>query len=231
MSQDPQKYYALYSGGKDSAVMVDVLRQNKQLAGIVSLNTMTGSPELLDWLKKDPEVAIYETPVRYEWIVSRYGFARPGSHSWYFRYLKDRAAGIFVRDEEKRTGEKVVFATGVRRLESERRSRNTARADKIGGRPVAAPILELADEEIWLYIQKHNIPISPCYKTCHRALDCTCQAFGDPAERRILRIFEPEIVERNERLEDRLGGRWSNNDLPNIRGRTQSCLFGDCNQA
>lgn len=224
------RYWALYSGGKDSGALVHYLRSRGELAGIISINTLTGSPELIDWLKKNSEVNIIPTPINYEYIVETYGFARPGSHSWYFRYLKERGIDIFRREIERETGEKITFASGVRKYESHRRSRNTMKRGEISHRKVETPLLDWTDEMVWAYINKHNISISPCYKTCHRALDCTCQAYGDTSERRILEIFEPDIVERNKRLEDRLGGRWSNNKLPNIRSKGQQILC-ECNQA
>lgn len=225
-----KRFWALYSGGKDSAAMVHYLRSRGELAGIVSINTLTGSPEALDWLRKDSDVRIFDTPENYESIVETYGFARPGSHSWYFRFLKERGIDEARRVIEKETGEKITWASGVRKYESARRSRNTMKAGLLSHRQVIAPVVNWTTEEVWAYIRKYDIPLSPCYKTCHRALDCTCQAYGDPSERRILDIFEPEIVRRNERLEDRLGGRWSNNKLPNIRSKGQQILC-ECNQS
>lgn len=196
--------------------------------GTLMADTQTASPLLMDWLRKDSELVIVKTPKRYEQIIETYGFARPGSHSWFFRFLKERAIDEFRRQKEAEIGEKITFASGVRKYESDRRSRNTAKGNIISHRQCVTPILNWRTEEVWKYIEKHKLQISPCYKTLRRACDCTCQAYGTPYERMELSVHEPEIVERNERLEDKLGGRWSNSKLPNIRVPGQYCL-GDCN--
>ena len=215
------KYTALYSGGKDSTALCHHLQKQGKLDKAIFIDTGISAPDLVDFVLKAPwPVEVWKTNIWFDWIVATYGFARPYSHSWYFNYLKARALRQF---RSRNKGEEFILASGVRSLESSRRFRNTQNRGEIDGMKIDAPIIDWSTEQVWKYLQKNDLEISPCYKTMHYSGDCFCGAFAEKNELEMLDIFYPEVAERLKKLEDRYGGTWGNAKVPNRKGIRCEC--------
>ena len=223
LSDSNVRYYALVSGGKDSMVLAHYLHSKGALKGCIFIDTGIAATGLREWIEKIPyPLEIYPTPIRYEWFVWKYGFPRYAGHNWAFNYLKGRA----LRElRKKHEGEdSFVLASGVRKLESARRFRNVQATSDLEGMECHAPLLEWSTPEIWSYVNRHAIDISPCYQTMHYSGDCFCGSFAQPGEKTMLKIFYPEVWDRIRKLEEQVGGSWGNTNLPTKRDVEQAPL-------
>jgi 3'-phosphoadenosine 5'-phosphosulfate sulfotransferase (PAPS reductase)/FAD synthetase len=228
------KYYALFSGGKDSSALAHYLKKRRELKACVFLDTGINDPQLLEWLRTLPyHVIVYETPVKFDWIVRRYGFARPMTHNWYYRFLKERALNLFVKDHREEFNEGVALASGVRRNESKRRFKNTKSLDKICGVDCYAPIFDWTTEQVREYIKINSIEISPSAKFfgCCSG-DCFCGAFAEEGELDLVEARCPEVAKRIRALERQVGAKWGSRNLPRMsqdwKDRKEQLGCSDC---
>jgi 3'-phosphoadenosine 5'-phosphosulfate sulfotransferase (PAPS reductase)/FAD synthetase len=222
------KYYALYSGGKDSGVLVDYLLKRDELQSAVFFDTGVSAPDLLPFIKSRPfPVEIYQTPQDFEELVQKVGFARPDSHFIYVNELKGRGLRAFKRTHKK-DPVKPILASGVRKLESARRTINTKRVSEWEGFQVHAPLFDWTTERVWAYVRENHIEVSPCYQIMHFSGDCFCGAFTQRGEKMTLKTFYPELYKRITALEQKVGGVWGSRTLPRKHNKLDSILCSEC---
>lgn len=196
--------WALVSGGKDSVTMAHVLATRGRLRGVAFIDTGIACPDTRPFVERlcdreGWELKVTRTPVSYEEFVLKYGFPGPAQHSVVMSALKGRA----IRELRKHV-DGLVLASGVRRLESARRSRSVLRRESIEGVPIVAPISEWPTSQVWSYLRAHDLEVSPAYATLHMSGDCLCGAYAQPDEPYMIRAFYPDVAERLARLEGRL---------------------------
>lgn len=223
------KCWVLFSGGKDSTCTAYYLANQNKLIGCLFLDTGIGTPDIIPFVKDICEtrgwkIEIIRTPRSYETMVQKYGFPKPYSHQMYMIGLKLHALQVF----RKQFG-KVDLASGVRKGESKRRFKNVKGVSIINGMKCYAPIADWTDGQVWEYIHKNNLQISPAYEKLHISGDCLCGAFARREEIQLLRMFYPEVYERIDRLEQLVKGRknsatWGNHGgVTENRGQTMLC--------
>lgn len=213
------KVYSLFSGGKDSFATAKYLQEQDRLAAVVLLDTGISVP---NWEETTREIAekqgfnveVYKTPIRYEWLVWKYGFPGAGFHQLAMTYLKGRGVVEF-----RKAHPESVLASGVRMSESSRRAINTKEWSHFEGVPVWAPIYDWSTEKVVQYNKQFEYSKPRSYITLGVSGDCLCGAYAMSHEREALSTHYPAIDERIVKLErmcrDRFTGKkcswgWSN---------------------
>ena len=209
-----RKFYALISGGKDSLSLAHFLANRNALQGCVFVDTQIAVPGLEDFIRTLPySIEVYKTSEDYDRLVTEYWHSFPhyGLHQQAFNYLKGRGFEAFKRAHK---GEDYLFATGVRKGESPTRKRTAKFHSRLVGVETYAPLLNWTDEDVWSYIRRKDLRISPAYPKIHISGDCLCGAFARRYERVEYEICYPEVNERFNRLEDKIHDRWGNVHAP-----------------
>lgn len=137
-----EKYYALFSGGKDSITLAHYLDSKKQLKGLVFIDTGISIPEVQEHVSKVCKeyhwpLIILRTPADYDALVVKYGFPGVDAHTMFMNYLKGRCVAMFRMQYR---GE--ILASGVRSGESQRRMINTQKRGKWEGVKIVAPLYD-----------------------------------------------------------------------------------------
>lgn len=199
------KFYALFSGGKDSTTAAHVLAEAGRLKGLLHIDTTIQTPDIQPHLKAVSErfgwpLKVVRTPVDYETMVLRWGFPSYDTHQRAVNILKGRAMRLFRKENPD-----AVCATGIRRFESNRRRMMGLQPwSDFEGVPVFAPILDWTTDRVWAYVKEQKLTRSPAYDTLHISGDCMCGSFAEPEEIHLVRMFYPELAKRLQRLEERV---------------------------
>lgn len=200
-SPPPEKFWVLFSGGKDSATAAHLLHSEGRLAGVVHIDTGIAIPELRSFVMEVCDVQgwpleIIKTTAVYEELVLKWGFPGYAQHGVFMSWLKGRAIRIF---KKRHPGE--ALASGVRRFESNRRLRQAEEWSRLEGVLCHAPIYRWRTFRVWDYVTTHGLPRSPCYETLGISGDCICGAFAARGEVEAIRKHYPEVAKRIEDLE------------------------------
>jgi len=172
-------HVALFSGGKDSLVATHYAMQHYPVDFVVYLDTNSGLPENMEYVRSvcDEQgwpLDIRKAPSTLDEFVKKYGFPGPSVHSWAFRYFKERQLQQMATEYGN-----VVYYSGVRSDESERRSRNVSGKYEQADRWVwVSPIHDFTDADCGDYIDAHSLPVNPLYDTIGRSGDCYCGAYA-----------------------------------------------------
>jgi len=200
--------FCLFSGGKDSFATAAYLQEQGLLRACVLLDTGISVPE---WKagcvylceKHGFDYEIIPTPIRYEWLVYRYGFPGPGMHGLFMNYLKGRCIREFKR---KYPG--AALASGVREQESSRRKFHVRPVSTFEGVTVHAPIFDWSTDRVMAYVQDKGYGRPLSYVTLGISGDCLCGAFAREHEREAIEAHYPDVNRRLCELEKLHGQRW-----------------------
>jgi len=207
-----KEFYGLFSGGKDSITCCHWFAENypELFKGILFIDTSIGLKETKDFVvdfckKQGWELFIRKPPrVDYETWVKKYGFPTMRIHTIVMRRLKYEAMRGFIR-EDIRIDKAPCLISGVRRKESKRRMKNILTPITKDGRlHFVAPLIDMSTEQVFEYIHKNNLVISPVYNTLHISGDCLCGCYARKEEMALIKMFYPYMAERLQKLEKEL---------------------------
>jgi 3'-phosphoadenosine 5'-phosphosulfate sulfotransferase (PAPS reductase)/FAD synthetase len=208
-------HVALFSGGKDSLVSTHYAYRHFPIDFVAYLDTNSGLPENLDFVRSVCDengwpLQVKKSPITLRDFAQKYGFAGPSKHSWAYRYFKERQLGQMSTEYNN-----VIFYSGVRSQESNRRLRNVEGKYVKSDRWVwVSPIHDFSNSECAEYIDKHNLQINPLYDTIGRSGDCYCGAYAHRhTELGELKEFHPKHYQFIMDIEKEL----QNCDLPEER--------------
>lgn len=143
------------------------------------------------------------------------GFPGPAMHGRAYGALKERQIRMLLR--ESKAGHprhsRVLFLTGLRRAESQRRAnREPTNRERHSSAVFANPLLNWSAADMARYRRAHLIPESDAAALLHRSGECNCGAFASAArERAMLKALYPDFFAEIEELEaeaEAMGLRW-----------------------
>lgn len=208
----PVAVVGLFSGGNDSTVLIDVVRA--RLTHLAHVNTGIGVEQTREYVRRmscdyfrlpfieehPPEGCTYEE------IVLRWGFPGPGGHRVAYNRLKERA----LRNVRKRfitngRKQRILFVTGVRRQESQRRMPLQNAVQREGSVVWCNPLFDWTNDDITQYRTDHpELPRNEVADLLHHSGECLCGAFARPTELAEIEFFFPETGAEIRELERRV---------------------------
>ena len=210
------EYIGMFSGGKDSLCACHNMWKQGKLNEVVYCRTGVGLNEeyvksiceKFNWKLNIVEPASHET---YEVFVERFGFPHQGMHNTVMGMLKWHPIRKWTV-QQKRLGRDIIFVSGRRKKESNRRKRMKSNKEFVSteGMRFYSSIFNWSTVEVWDYLKENELQRSPTYDTMHLSGDCMCGAFSSRGESDWLRVFHPEMAARFAELEKKHGGKWGN---------------------
>lgn len=160
--EPPDGYYVCFSGGKDSIVMLDLVKK----AGVkydVHMNlTSVDPPELLKFIREYyPECQIHRPKKSIFQLIRENGMPPTRVARFCCRLLKEQG------------GRGRVIITGIRWEESPQRSnRREYEKDTKSESYILNPIIAFASDEIWEYIHNNHLPYPSLYNEGFHRIGC-----------------------------------------------------------
>lgn len=175
-----------FSGGKDSEVVLHLVRQLAPEVLVVFNNTGVEYPETVRFVKKLEQEwglnLLTTHPEKTFWqCVGQYGFPgnkHGGEGKQCCYWLKEKPM-LFTIREQKLLG---VF-TGLTAVENRirmfnARDKGTCYYDSKNRIQKVHPILWWTEEEVWAYIRQNNLPYNPAYDRGAKRIGCApCTSF------------------------------------------------------
>ena len=163
MHEPPEGYYVAFSGGKDSVVILDLVKRSGVKYDAHYNVTTVDPPELVQFIKREHPYVGWNMPKMSMWqLIQHKGFPPTRVCRYCCSVLKEGGGA----------GRRVV--TGVRWAESHKRSkrRSVEQCNKNKSSTYINPIIDWEDEDVWKYILKTKIPYCDLYNEGFRRLGC-----------------------------------------------------------
>lgn len=164
----PEGYFVSFSGGKDSIVVLDLVKKAgvKYTANLYL--TSVDPKELLLYVKKYYPEVIWHRPIMNMWqLIEHKGFPPTRMRRYCCEYLKEGRG----RDKDFRD-KKVI--TGVRWAESIKRKKRkiVETCDKFSLTFFVNPIIDWTDQDVWDYIRTNKLPYCELYDKGFKRVGC-----------------------------------------------------------
>lgn len=185
--EPPEGYYVAYSGGKDSDVILDLVRKSGVKYDAHHHLTTADPPEVVWHVKKQKDVTIERPPQTMWQLIRRSGMPPRRNARYCCRELKERG------------GDDRLVITGVRREESSRRGnrRLVEQCFVNKSKRYLNLIIEWTTTDVWQYINSAQLAYCSLYDENFRRLGCVLCPMRRDVERQLLRW--PKIASAWER--------------------------------
>ena len=201
-AHQPSHVFALFSGGHDSLVNTHITAQHPAFSGVVHLNTGTGIPETLAFVRETCErhgwPLIEKTPQRitFEALCLERGLpGGPKKHEITYHRLKGESIDALVADSKESRHDRILLSTGIRQQESSRRMRLHPTAIRRDGAKVwVNPILAFSARDVNTYIEVYGLQRNPVVDKLHRSGECLCGALARPEELDEIAYWYPDVA-------------------------------------
>jgi phosphoadenosine phosphosulfate reductase len=171
-------YYVAFSGGKDSVVILDLVKRSGVKYDAHYNITGIDPPELYYFIRDNfPEVERHRPETTIWKLIEKKGFPPLRMSRYCCAELKERGG----------CGRRVV--TGIRWAESSRRSKRGMVEEcfkKSDHKVFVHPIIDWTSEDVWTYIKSNNVPYCHLYNDGFKRLGC----IGCPMNTNVRREFE-----------------------------------------
>lgn len=158
----PEGYYVAYSGGKDSTVILDLIRRSGVKYDATYHITTVDPPELVAFVRTQPDVTIKHPKTSMWQEIIANGMPPTRFARYCCRLLKERG------------GEGRTVVTGVRWAESSRRAKRAMveACFRDGSKRYVHPIIDWSDNDVWAYIHERGLPYCSLYDEGLKRLGC-----------------------------------------------------------
>lgn len=213
----PSHVFGLFSGGHDSLCACHVASRHPQFSGCIHINTGIGVEETRQFVRDTCDrfgwsLSEYHPPVTYEELVIDQGFPGPAHHWKMYQRLKERCLRQVLRETHnpKDRRRKVVFISGRRKQESQRRMVNVNEAITTGEKNPSPrvvwvnPLIDWTGSDKDAYIRDHDLPRNKVVETLCMSGECLCGAFAKPDELNEIRQFYPAAAAEIDRIAEKV---------------------------
>lgn len=251
---NPVAKFVGFSGGTDSLAIMHWMASRYPDVMAFHANTGIGVEKTRQYVRDVckqygwPLVEIFakeDCGQDYDEIILKNGFPGPSMHARMYQRLKERCVAELLRRFKTKRSDKILIATGIRHDESRIRAGYAGReVNKVGAQVWVNPIYWWTGTDKHRYIEENNLPRNPVAELLGMSGECLCGAFAHKGEKELVRLVDPEIVERIERLEQaclRKGMTWGweghppeggfNPDQMMLDVETEQPMCVDCNKA
>lgn len=201
--------YVLYSGGKDSGVLLHWAYKQKipNFKGALAIDTTIHTPDWKNFIQENCDRNGYDLKIitrkdkkTFEDCSLFFGFGGPPAHNMIMRYLKMDPLRSLEKDNRQ---DNMLLLSGIRLDESDRRFGTVKPISK----DVAwfnAPLYNWSNEYVMKYVEENRIQRSPSYETLHISGDCLCGCYAEAGEFDMIKTFYPDIARRIEVLQEKV---------------------------
>lgn len=167
--EPPEGLYIAFSGGKDSTVILDLVRRSGVKYDAHYSLTTVDPPELVRFIKTFDDVEIHR-PKQTMWqLIQENGIPPTGLMRYCCRILKETG------------GAGRVCVTGIRAQESTKRSKRrmieACRQDET--KTYLNVIIDWSESEVWEYIKERKLPYCSLYDEGFKRLGCIMCPMGN----------------------------------------------------
>ena len=163
MHEPPEGYYVAFSGGKDSVVILDLVKRAGVKYDAHYNVTTVDPPELVKFIKREHPDVERHLPEKTMWqLIAENGMPPLRQIRYCCRILKERGGA----------GRRVV--TGVRWAESHKRTkrRSVESCFRDSSKSYLNIIIDWLDEDVWEYIKSNSLPYCNLYDEGWKRLGC-----------------------------------------------------------
>lgn len=161
--EPPEGYYVAFSGGKDSIVILDLVRRSGVKHDAHMNITSVDPPELIAFVKKHyPDVERHRPKLTMFQLIEKWA------------YLPTCKTRFCCSELKERGGHNRVVITGIRKAESSRRAKRTmfeiSQTDKT--KRMVHIIIDWKDNDVWDYIKSLKLPYPSLYDESWKRIGC-----------------------------------------------------------
>lgn len=206
----PVAVFGLFSGGHDSVTATKIASLHPAFTAAVHINTGIGIERTRQFVR-DTSLAQgwplkeyfaaqninakgESDPQVYRDIVIKHGFPGPPGHPTMYVRLKERCLMTLQREyncsARKSKPRRILYVSGARSGESQRRMANTQEVQVDNQRIWCAPIHDWSKCDTSDLMQHFGIDRNPVVDLIHKSGECLCGAFADKGELEELNLWD-----------------------------------------